>query len=400
MVRRHDSSKRQFGKASLYVLATTVDLGAAAELLGTDVAAVEAGTYRRQLRRLFDEDAAAVTLELVGRLRVCPACISDRRFIGRETVLRLVHGCTEHGIWLRDHCPCGDPIEAFTGSDDPFCCTSCGRGWGELPRQPLGRRDWLRQRRVAHAYGVILERGGSGVLEDVGRVAAASGVSRWHGGDCLTDDPAIEAAALAPKDIKSVTAAVANLVSREIPPERILEAPSEGPHPELACRNVKCPTAGTSVAIRVSAHRTNGVESYCSECGTRYLGIRTIWSYDEGNGSREVSLRSPFALPKPASPSPRTSSGATSHGRPSRRPSTTRACRRPATCARDGSASWRSSCGSSTAGRSDTWARAATASSTTPLPTAGSSRQRASTGPSRTPSSRRRDARCRRPAWR
>ena len=129
MVRRHDSGTRQYGRAPLFVLATTLDLEEVATLHDVRVDAIVATTYRKELQRLFGADVPALRLGVAGGLRVCPACVRDRRLIRRETILPLVHGCAEHGIWLRHHCVCGAPVEAF-GPAQPLACTACG-----LPRE-------------------------------------------------------------------------------------------------------------------------------------------------------------------------------------------------------------------------------------------------------------------------
>lgn len=315
MAGRHDTGGREYGRAPLFVLATTIDLARVAALFDTTVEAVTATTYREELLRLFGPGVSAMRLGVANQLRVCPACVRGSRLIKREFVLPLVHGCTEHGIWLRHRCVCGAPIEVFgparaaacsacgreraaCGCESfgeaarrvrAFACAGCGRGWGELPRQPLGDRDWLRQRRVVHAYEVILGSARPGVVEAARRLLALDEGGRWDHGFCLADDPAIAAAAIPARHVKSVASIVANLVMRDIPPERLLEQAAVGPHPDLACRNRACPTYGTSLAIRVSAHRRAGVESYCAECGSRFLGSRTILSFDPDNGAPDLS---------------------------------------------------------------------------------------------------------------
>lgn len=314
MIRRHDSATRQFGRAPLYVLATTLDLPEVAILHDTTLEAIVATTFRRELRSVFGDQVSAHRLGVAGPFRVCPVCIRDRRLIRRETILPLVHGCTEHGIWLRRQCVCGAPVEVFgparprcatcgqvrdacgcvtfvepAGRNDPFACGACGRGWDELPRQPLGIRDWLRQRRVAHAYDVILGRARPGVVDAARRLLALDEGGRWDHGFCRADDAAIVEAAIPARHVKSVASIVANLVMREIPPERLIEQSTVGPHPDFVCHNRMCPTHGTSLAIRISAHRRAGTESYCAECGSRFLAGRTILSFDPDNGSNDLS---------------------------------------------------------------------------------------------------------------
>lgn len=289
MVRRHDSGTGLYGRASLAVLATTFDLEAVADLLEIPDAAVEATTFRGELRRLFGPQVSSRRLGVTGALRVCPVCVRPPdRLIRRETVLPLMHGCTRHHIWLRSRCACGAALDAYS-KGRPFTCLDCGRDWSELPRQPLGPRDDLRQRRVLHAYEVLLRAGRSGIIEDARRVLARDEGDRWAHGWCLADDAAITEQAIEARHIKSIAAIVANLVLREIPPERLLEQVAVGPHPGLVCGNRACPTFGSSTAIRVSAHRSNGIESYCAECGSRFLDGRTILSFDVDNGSPDLS---------------------------------------------------------------------------------------------------------------
>ena len=289
MVRRHDSATRQFGRASLAVLGTTLDLAAIAELHATTLEAIEATTFRAELLRLFGPHVGSERLGPAGVFRVCPMCVRPgRRLIRRDTVLRLVHGCVVHGIWLRHRCVCETRLTPFAHVD-PFTCWDCGRDWSELPRQPLGQRDWLRQRRVVHAYEVILQRAQPGIIEVARRVLGRDEGRRWDYGWCLADDAAITQRAGPPRYIKSVAGIVANLVLHEIPPERLFTEATVGPHPELVCHNRTCTTFGTSAAIRISAHRSNGIESYCGECGSRFLGTRTILSFELDNGSPDLS---------------------------------------------------------------------------------------------------------------
>ncbi len=300
IVRRHDASTSQLGKSSLGILGTLFDREGLASLNGLEPGAVTALTWRAELERVFGPGVAASRLGLKRRLSICPACVRPPlRLIRRQTALPLMHGCEVHGIWLRTACVCGAPIEPFGRVVDrrdpegrliaPFHCQSCGRPWESLPRQPLGPRDELRQRRVAHAYQVVLGRGGPDVIENARRVLALDEGGRWDHGWCLSDDAALAERAMEARHVKSISAVVANLVLREIPPERVLERPREGPHPDLLCRNAECPTYGTSGAIRVSSERSNGTESYCAECGSRFLGERTILSYDLGNASGDLS---------------------------------------------------------------------------------------------------------------
>src|SRR4051794_14836295 len=72
MVRRHDSGTRQYGRASLYVLATTLDLPELAALHATTLDAIEATTYRAELPRLFGPNVSALRLGVAGRFSVCP----------------------------------------------------------------------------------------------------------------------------------------------------------------------------------------------------------------------------------------------------------------------------------------------------------------------------------------
>lgn len=286
MTRRHETSTRRFGQTAFSVLGTSFDLAAIATLLSLNPGEVERSTFIEPLRRMFGSNVTTRKLGSTG-LRVCPSCLNEGWMIRRDAILPLIHGCPVHGQWLVTRCRCGRPLDAFSGFA-PFTC-ECGEAWSSLSSIRLAPRDALRQRRVVHAYRLILERGDARLEERARRVLSLDPGRRWDHGWCASDDYEIEHYGMAGKDVKSLASIVANLVLRQIPPERLFERLPVGRHPLLVCHNEACPTFKSSTAMRVSAERSNGLESYCAECGSRYLGNRMILSFDRNHGSPDLN---------------------------------------------------------------------------------------------------------------
>jgi hypothetical protein len=290
MVARHDVGAATLARPALGIIGTVFDLDALAVLTWNEPAAVLETTLTGPLRRIFGPDAGARRLGVVPPFRVCPACVTGPRpFVGRHTLYPLLTGCPRHGLRFATHCACGRPLAPFDSAAQPFACP-LGHPWGEIPRDPLDARAALRQRRIAHAYEVILDRGDRLVVRAARELLDLDAPRRWGCGFCARDEQ-VERHVVPPKDIRSLTGLVADLVAVEMPPERLFEPASSGPHAALVCHNAACPTAGSSIAIRVSSVRSNGLETYCSECGSRFIGGRTVLSYDDGHGCASLSPR-------------------------------------------------------------------------------------------------------------
>lgn len=269
-----------FGRPGLHIMATVFDLGRLATVLGCSLEAIEATTYRAEITRMFGPDASPRRLGQTPPFRVCPACVAERRFIGKDTVLPLLAGCIEHRLRFVSHCTCGRRLAQYEPSRQPFACPLCWRDWGSLDHVELDAPDLLRARQIAHAYERIFERGGPDILERARRTIGPTVRKRWTDGWLAPEDlPIVDAGRM----IGSISTLVAALVGCQIDPERVFD-----PVPEtgLRCLNQTCPTYFSSISIRLNGGRQNGLrEGYCRECGSRFLGERTIGSFDFENGS-------------------------------------------------------------------------------------------------------------------
>ena len=269
-----------FGRPGLHVMATVFDLERLASVLGCSLESVEATTYRAEISRMFGPDASPRRLGQTPPFRVCPACVAERRFIGKDTVLPLLAGCIEHRLHFVTRCTCGRRLAEYEPSRQPFACPTCWRDWGSLDRSELDGPELLRARQIVHAYERIFKRGSVDILERARRTIGPTVRKRWTGGWLDPEDlPVVDAGRM----IGSISALVATLVGCQIDPERVFD-----PVPEvgLRCLNQTCATYFSSVSIRLNGGRQNGLrEGYCRECGSRFLGDRTIGSFDFENGS-------------------------------------------------------------------------------------------------------------------
>jgi len=64
------------------------------------------------------------------RLRICPACVAERRML--KEAWRLVHhvACSDHKLQMIDMCECGRTIDTFSRDNDPFHCP-CGKPFAD-----------------------------------------------------------------------------------------------------------------------------------------------------------------------------------------------------------------------------------------------------------------------------
>jgi hypothetical protein len=87
--------------------------------------------------------------------------------------------------------------------------------------------------------------------------------------------------------IASVTALVQALVGYQMPPESLFEAPTSD-RSKAICRNQKCSSFGSGKHIKGNGYRGGVLETYCSLCASRFLGDRTILTFDFDSGSTTI----------------------------------------------------------------------------------------------------------------
>ncbi len=277
-----------FARPGLLILATSYDLDALATLLECAPSEIAATTFRVEMQRMFGPLVSARRIGRVDHFRICPLCIRERRYISRDTALPLITHCSEHSVELVAACTCGSSLGTYRALRDPFACPTCLRDWGALPVRGLEPRKAIRARQVAHAYNLILERGAPGILEAVRPLMRPS--TRWSGA-WAGDEGGPEQCLGPARFIKSVSGLVNALIVQQVPPERLFD--QDPGRAEARCRNRTCPGFGESKTMVTNGYRDGVLETYCSECGSRFLGDKTILSFDVDNGS--PSLR-PIAV--------------------------------------------------------------------------------------------------------
>lgn len=69
------------------------------------------------------------------QLRICPACVAERKIL-RESWRLVYHvACSDHKIMLIDTCDCGRPLGTVSRGDDPFTCM-CGKPFADNVAKP------------------------------------------------------------------------------------------------------------------------------------------------------------------------------------------------------------------------------------------------------------------------
>lgn len=284
MLARHNSGPATYGRPGFSVTGNVFDLEAFAQLIGSDHQQIVATTYRAELLRLFGPDVSSKRLGRLGPFRVCPDCIEQDILIRRETILPWVDQCPVHRVALVTRCTCGAVLRPTSSGEEPFTCSSCWAHWGSLPRSTPEPWDDLRQRRIIHAYRVILDRGDDQLPGLIATLSELNGPPRWNTG-WSTRPFQLERLALQKGEIRSLASYVAALIIREVPPERLFEPRPLRTRERLSCANRHCLFYRRRGSMRLNGMRANGAETYCSDCGSRYIGDRMILSFDLDNGS-------------------------------------------------------------------------------------------------------------------
>jgi hypothetical protein len=269
----------------LALLGTVFDEDALALLTGQTVASLERLTYRGEITALF----GAANARMIGRtkaFRACPGC-SARMFIARESILPLVDVCDEHGTLLVSHCTCGRPLTPFSPSQTPFHCPlPCGLPWAEL--RSLEPSPQLRsvQRRIIESYRWILREMPSDLIIAAARLASLNPSPRLSGG---FEAPLHRPDDLGePKYFASLAGIVGMLVARNLPPVRLAQTLPLPVRRDEPCRDQTC--LAPAAFIRRNGARNGVWETYCAECGSRFLGDRILFSVNLGNGDSRLRV--------------------------------------------------------------------------------------------------------------
>jgi hypothetical protein len=284
MTARFPSGPSTYGRPGFSVTGSVFDEPELAGLLGWPISQVRETTYRDALTRLFGPKVESKRLGRLGSFRICPACISDFRLIRRETILPWVEQCPVHRIQLISDCSCGIPLRAHSSGQEPFHCPDCWSDWGSLPRVRLDPWEDLRQRRIIHAYRTLIVRGDDTLPARIASATELDGPRRWDYGWSTRPFALERLNGLRKADLRSLASFVAAIVVREIPPERLFEPRPLRPRDRRTCGNTGCAFSGRPGSMRLNGIRPNGAESYCAECGSRYIGDRMILAFDLEHG--------------------------------------------------------------------------------------------------------------------
>jgi TniQ len=267
-----------------FVTAPGLDLAYLATLLALPLGRVEATTWRQALTRLH---GTLLSTGEVGRLLappfvflVCPRCVAEHRLLARWLALPLLGSCPRHGVLLRRRCRCGAGLHPFRRTALPFICAECRRPWAALPAQRATSAQRTTDRRTLTLFTKLLD-GGPALVADARRLLQAELYAR--GWDQFPDQ-AIGSVALpaGPRWARAPTEVVASLTVLSLSVEQLLAAGPAG-HGQPRCRNHACALFDVpGVGNLHSAGRRQGVpESYCDDCGARFLGDRVYSAFDD-----------------------------------------------------------------------------------------------------------------------
>lgn len=89
---------------------------------------------------------------LRSQLRICPACIAERKIL-RESWRLLYHvACSDHGTMLIDKCDCGQPFGQYTRDNNPFSCV-CGKPFEDNASKPASENSIKASQWMIQAFG-------------------------------------------------------------------------------------------------------------------------------------------------------------------------------------------------------------------------------------------------------
>jgi hypothetical protein len=285
---RYSAGPLALANPALQYLGTAFDLGLLGALTNADDTAAEALTYRRELRALFGPRATARNIGDNGGFRICRRCVGERRLLTRLTTLPGVRMCPDHRLLLATACGgCDRRLRPFAPWSRPFACR-CGFDWADGPVTEPTPHEALVQDRAIAAYRDILATLPKTIVRAAERIAQHRGPRRWTGG---SEDPSHRPADLLIRTwYGSLAAIVALLVDRDLPARALTEVMRSQSPTGAGCHNRAC-LAGPG-EIRLNGRRKGHAETYCRECGSRFLGRQVIESYDFGHSDPRLSEQS------------------------------------------------------------------------------------------------------------
>jgi hypothetical protein len=175
-----------------------------------------------------------------------------------------------------------------------FVCPACRQQrFEDLPRTAADALRRTQQRRLLHAYHVFL----NARVRDLPRAAQAvlryAAPSRWEWGyahEARAGEPWLRVAVF-PTQSRSLEYLAAAFVMFHIPPERVADGLSSPPLDLPPCLHRACEFYGSSLSVRLFGARHGEWETYCDECGSRFLGGRITLSFFPHHGNPRLSDR-------------------------------------------------------------------------------------------------------------
>lgn len=230
--------------------------------------------------------------------RICPGCLRAGRGIPLLFSIGSIEGCSECGTQLVSRCVCKEfdelgaeaqtsrsPIRPFA-DQTPFTCHGlvCGRDYADLIAPPiLPEASAALLRRTAYARDLLAHAAGQTKEIDPARLRAALRVLRERGAPAATSDPTIESVLESLVATSTDVAAFVDLVTEP----SLIPSGSNRSRARLferaTCPNPQC--AGTAALSRETPLLSKvTTEQRCHACGTRFLGDRIDFSFDDVPG--------------------------------------------------------------------------------------------------------------------
>lgn len=224
------------------------------------------------------------------RHRVCPGCLAAGRGIPLVFALASIEGCASCGLELVTTCVCVDPDTDTRVPVDPFawqipfaCHGSCGLRYRDLEARPLTKEELVTvtsRTRVAEALLDHASQQQSSI--DPARLRAVTRELR-RARPRLLSTPTIDqlvsalaAAGLSVHDFVSMPdrPATGRGSRRKVAPVERRECPNP------FCSGITALPPGTPLLSRLT------MEQRCNACGTRFVGDRIDFSFDNVPGYR------------------------------------------------------------------------------------------------------------------
>jgi len=260
-----------------------------AELIAQPVAAIVETTFSAVLQDLLPgvsrHKPGAYGLAAVADWRICPDCIAERQFLGRAVALPLIDHCPSHGTAFVSQCPCGAAIAPFKEHSRPFSCHTCGRLWATFPRSAPSAADRYRGEQVWNIYTCFITSRDPSLIPIAHRLASAITGLGPSDAPWLVGWPRISR--MGRRDgTRPLHVLVACLAFFGVPLELLIEGQGPVPAPPDRCTNTACQKVDIIGAGNIHSASVGGGhhESWCEQCGSRYLDHHLYLCYDHENG--------------------------------------------------------------------------------------------------------------------